>query len=67
MLHVPFHRQSELLDNHTTFTAAYAIFLQSGSIPRSLEDDIHRLQELSEPSEDNDTEVHVSLLTVHTL
>ena len=58
MLHVPFRHQSELLGNHTTFTAAYADFLQSGSIPSSLEDDIHRLQQLSQqPSQDEDTEV----------
>ena len=58
MLHVPFRHQSELLSDNTTFTAAYANFLQSGNIPSSLEDDIHRLQELSQqPSEDDDTEV----------
>ena len=58
MLHVPFRHQSELLDNHTTFTAAYADFFQSGSIPSSLEDDIHRLQQLSQqPSQDQDSEV----------
>ena len=62
MLHVPFRHQSELLGNHTTFAAAYSTFLQSGSIPSSLEDDIHRLQELSQTSENDDTEV--SLLTV---
>ena len=58
MLHMPFRHQSELLSGNTTFTAAYANFLQSGSIPSSLEDDIHRLQELSQqPSEDDDSEV----------
>ena len=31
---------------HDTFTAAYAAFLQSGNIPPSLEDDIHRLEQL---------------------
>ena len=61
MLYVPFRHQSELLSNHTTFTAAYAEFLQSDSIPPSLEDDIHRLQQSSqEPSED-DTEVSGSV------
>ena len=65
MLHVPFRNQRELLGNHTTFTAAYAEFLQSGSIPPSLEDDIHRLQQSSqEPSED-DTEVSRGL-NLHT-
>ena len=58
MLHVPFRHQNELLSSNTTFTAAYANFLQSGNIPSSLEDDIHRLQELSQqPSEDDDSEV----------
>ena len=65
MLHVPFRHQSELLSNHTTFATAYAEFLQSGSIPQSLEDDIHRLQELSQRSDDEDTEV--SLCTYTTL
>ena len=36
MLYVPFRHQSGLLGNHITFTAAYANFLQSGSIPLSL-------------------------------
>ena len=58
MLHVPFRHQNELLSGNTTFAAAYADFLQSGIIPSSLEDDIHRLQELSEqPSQDDDSEV----------
>ena len=58
MLHMPFRHKNELLGNHSTFTAAFADFLQSGSIPPSLEDDIHRLQQSSEqPSEDEDTEV----------
>ena len=63
VLHVPFRHQSELRGNTTTFTAVYASFLQSGSIPSSPEDDIHRIQQLSEqPSEDEDSEV--SLLAV---
>ena len=48
LLHVPFCHRSELLSDNTTFTAAYANFLQSGNISSSLEDDIHRLQELSQ-------------------
>ena len=61
MLHVPFRHQGELLGNYTTFAASY---LQSGSIPTSLEDDIHQLQQLSQqPSDDDDTEV--SLLPIH--
>jgi hypothetical protein len=58
MLYIAFRHQTELLSGSTTFTAAYANFLQSGNIPLSLEDDIHRLQALTEqPSQDDDTEV----------
>ena len=65
MLHVPFRHQNELLSGNTTFAAAYADFLQSGIIPSSLEDDIHRLQELSEqPSQDDDTEVDLQYYTL---
>ena len=61
MLYVPFRHQSELLSNHTTFTAAYAEFLQSDSIPPSLEDDIHRLQQSSQEPPGDDTEVSGSV------
>ena len=57
MLHVPFRHLSELLGNNTTFTAAYAEFLQSGSIPPSLQDDIHRLQQSSQQPREDDNEV----------
>ena len=57
MLHVPFRHQSELLGNNSTFTAAYAEFLQSGSIPSSLEDDVHRLQQSSQQPTEDDNEV----------
>ena len=65
MLHVPFRNQRELLGNHTTFTAAYAEFLQSVSIPPSLEDDIHRLQQSSQQPSEDDTEVSRGL-NLHT-
>ena len=51
------HHKSELLGTNTTFTAAYAEFLQSGNIPTSLEDDIHRLQQSSQQPSEDDTEV----------
>ena len=35
-LHVPFRHQTELLGNTTTFTAAYAEFLQSGRVDADL-------------------------------
>ena len=58
MLYVPFRHQSELLGDNTTYIAAFADFLQSGTIPSSLEDDIQRLQQLSnQSSEDDDIEV----------
>ena len=39
ILHVPFRHQSELLGNSTTFTAAYAEFLQSGRSIRTVSDE----------------------------
>ena len=58
MLHVPFRHQDELLGDNNTFIAAYATFFQSGNLPPSLEEDIHRLEQLSEgPSEDDRSEV----------
>ena len=63
MLHVPFRLQDELLGDNDTFTAAYATFLQSGNIPPSLEDDIHRLEQISQQSlEDDSTEVCCNIL-----
>ena len=61
MLHVPFRHQSELLGNNATFTAAYAEFLQSGNIPPSLEDDIHRLQQSSQQLIEDDNEVSLNV------
>ena len=66
MLHVPFQHQRELLGNHTTFNAAFAEFLQSGSIPPSLEDDIHRLQQSSQQPPEDDTEVSISIKSYYT-
>ena len=67
MLHVPFRLQGQLMGDNDTFAAAYATFLQSGNIPPSLEDDIHRLEQISQqPSENDSTEVcydHYSLTT----
>ena len=51
----------------STYAEAYAIFLQSGNIPPSLEDDIHRLEQqqnqITEDDQDSDTEVG----QIHTL
>jgi len=57
MFHVPFCHQSQLLNDHVTFAAVHVLFLQSGSIPSSLENDIHQLQQLSDQHSDDDTEV----------
>ena len=51
MLHVPFRHQVELLAGCETYTAAYATFLQSGSVPPSLEEDIHRLEQQPQPDQ----------------
>ena len=49
---------SELLAGCETYAEAYVTFLQSGSVPPSLEDDILRLQqEANEQSQSEDTEV----------
>jgi ATP-dependent DNA helicase PIF1 len=58
MLHLPFRHRDELLGGETTFAAAYADFLWSGNIPSSLEDDIYRLEQLSQlPTEEDNSEV----------
>ena len=44
MLHKPFVQLDELLGGCDTYAAAYATFLQSGNVPKSLADDIHRLE-----------------------
>ncbi len=44
MLHKPFLQLDELLGGCDTYAAAYATFLQSGNVPKSLADDIHRLE-----------------------
>ena len=59
MLHKPFRHIDELKHRSDTFAAAYALFLQSGNIPPSLEDDIRRLeqqqsQHMVENEEDNE-------------
>ena len=44
MLHRPFRDYQQLKATFDTFAAAFSDYLQSGSIPQSLEDDMHRLQ-----------------------
>ncbi len=68
MLHKPFRQQEELLGGCDSYVAAYAVFLQSGNLPPSLQDDIHRLEQQSQlTSEDVNTEVclHVVCTYMH--
>ena len=56
MLHKSFRVLDDLQAGYATFADAYAVFLQSGHVPPSLEDDIHRLQQHSvSSSEELDT------------
>ena len=51
MLHKPFRDESELKDNYSSFTEAYAHYLHSGNVPPCLQDDIHRLQQQANDNE----------------
>ena len=49
---------NELFAGRETYAEAYAVFLQSGNVPPSLENDIFLLQQQAdEQSQDTDTEV----------
>ena len=61
MLHVPFRHVDELKGDCDSFAAAYALFLQSGNVPSSLEDDMERLRQ-HQTEQDNDDEIEVMLL-----
>ena len=61
MQHKCFRQLDDLLAGHDTYMEAYAAFLQSGHVPRCLEDDIYRLQQLADQEpEQCDTEVCLS-------
>ena len=45
MKYKTFHQLTDLLAGHSTYTEAYAEFLQTGNVPTSLEEDIFRLQQ----------------------
>lgn len=62
MLHKAFRHVEELQGEYNTYSAAYAIFLQSGNVPPSLEDDIHRLEQTQQPTNDDNTEVCTCIL-----
>ena len=58
----PFREINELKSGFDTFTEAYAEILQSGNVPRSLEQDIFRLQQHQSSSvavEDEEVCIHV--------
>ena len=57
MLYQPFRRQEELLAGNDTYAAAYVIFLQSGNVPPSLEEGIYRLEQQSQQTTEDNTEV----------
>lgn len=48
---------NQLKAGHDTFAEAYATFLQSGDIPRSLEADIFRLQQQQNETPEDENEV----------
>ena len=54
MLHVQFRQLSDLLVHHKTFVEAYQHYLLSADVPLSLDEDIHRLQEVDTNSDDED-------------
>ena len=53
MLHKTFRNETDLLGEHVSFAQAYATYLQSETVPASLEDDILMLQQLHECSNDS--------------
>ena len=71
MLHKPFRSVEELRDGRESYKTAYAVFLKSGSVPPSLEDDISRLDQNSRQSdqvvEADDVHEHCNASTAKTL
>ena len=59
MQHKCFRLMDDLLSGYDSYIGAYAAFLRSGHIPPCLEDDMYRILQLSQTSEDDsdDTEV----------
>lgn len=67
MLHKPFRHLDELKADFSSFTEAYQDFLQSDTVPPSLEDDVGRLQQHHQPTDDDKNEDEVSLLYIITV
>ena len=61
MLHVPFRHVDHLKGSYASFAEAYAIFLQSGNVPSSLEDDIQRLTTHQLENDDSNEEVFYTI------
>lgn len=56
--HKPFCQLRDLLVGSETYPAMYAVFLQSGSVPPSLLDDVHHLEEqIQQHTEEENTQV----------
>ncbi len=67
MLHKPFVQLDELLGGCDTYAAAYATFLQSGNVPKSLADDIHRLEMAQAEDQQTVDEEVTNFQTIHFL
>ena len=52
MLHRPFREYQQLKAGYDTYTEAFAAYLQSGSIPPPLEDDLYWLQQQQQQQQD---------------
>ena len=63
MQHKPFRQMDDLLSGCDNYSEAYAVFLQSAQIPPCLEDDMYRLLQILQSSEEDtdNTEVGLSL------
>ena len=61
LLHRPFRLYHQLLAGSDTYTEAYTNYLQSGTAPSSLEDDIHQLQQQEQhsPAEEEGDRQHL--------
>ena len=57
ILYKPFRNETELLNGHETFTEAYADYLNTGNVPSCLWDDIHRLQQATQGSSNEDEDI----------
>ena len=60
MMHQPFRQLDDLLGECDTPSAAYAVFLQTGNVPPSLGDDIHRLEVAQRENQGNNEQVGFS-------